>query len=221
MYLAEPVEGRARRWPRHQQRTRGLRILCRIIPFASPLHDFGAIEQALTSKAHEVGLTGTPVRERNGPLVGAAQIEGLLTGFQHAAIDVTGQDWRHVAGNHRDHRFVEQRDACRDITEVDEGATASVTGKRRQIAIAKPVGDFGRLSECSVPCRRITMHDVLNGGRNQQISAHDTVEVRLVEDPFSSGEPTRGWSDGAALQQSECKPGGGSGGAFTVASIEK
>ena len=189
MNLSEPVECRTCRWPRHQQLARGLRILCRLIPFAEPLHDFGAIEQALATETHEVGLRGTPLRKRNGPLVGAPQIEGLLTGFQHTAIDVTRHDWRHVAGNHRNHRFVEERDTLGDLSEVDERPTASVTGNRRQIAITKPVGDLRRLRECGVACRRIPLHNALNGGRNQQEPAHDAVEVRIVEDTFSSGEP--------------------------------
>ena len=92
MYLAEPVEGRARRWPRHQQRTRGLRILCRIIPFASPLHDFGAIEQALTTVAHEVRLRRTPLRERGRPLGGTAQVIDFLAALQDRAVDVAGED---------------------------------------------------------------------------------------------------------------------------------
>ena len=118
MNLTEPVECRTRRRPGHQQLTRGLRILRRLIPLAEPLHDFGAIEQALATITHEAGLSGTPLRERNGPLVGATQIEGLLTGFQHPAVDVARQDWRHVTCDHRDHRFVEQRDTFGDASEA-------------------------------------------------------------------------------------------------------
>ena len=88
-----------------------LRILCGIIPLAPQLHDFGAIEQALAAVAHQAGLRGTPCCERRGPLVRAAQIEGLLTRLEDAAVDIAGQDWRDVACDHRGHRFVEQRNA--------------------------------------------------------------------------------------------------------------
>jgi hypothetical protein len=95
-----------------------------------------------------------------------------------------------------------------------------VTRERRQIAIAKPASDLGRLRERGVACRRIALDNALDGGGNQQIPAHDAIELRLVEDTLSSGEPSRRGSDGAALQQSETQPRSGSSGAFAVASIE-
>ena len=145
----------------------------------------------------------------------------LLTRLQHAAVDITCQDRRHVACDHRDHRFVQQRDTFRDVSEANEGAPASVTRQRRQITIAKAASDFGGLAECRVACCRVALHDALNGGGNQQISAHDAVELRLVEDTCSSGEPAGRRSDGAALQESKGKPPCGSGGPFVVASVDE
>ena len=81
--------------------------------------------------------------------------------------------------------------------------------------------DFGGLAECGVASCRVALHDALNGGGNQQIPAHNAVEVRLVEDTLSSGEPAGRRSDGAALQQSKGKPTCGSGGPFVVASIDE
>src|SRR5262249_23595211 len=118
-------------------------------------------------------------------------------------------------------RFVEQRDAFGYASEAYERAASSITGKRRQIAIVKPDGDFGRLSECGVTCGRIALHNSTNGGGNQQKSAYDGGELRLVEDAFSSCEPAGCRSHGAALQKAERKPEGGSSGSFTVASIEE
>ncbi len=57
--------------------------------------------------------------------------------------------------------------------------------------------------------------------RNQQISAHDAVDVRLVEDAFGSREPAGCRSHRATLQEAERQPGCRSSGAFVVASIEK
>src|SRR4029453_18446364 len=117
-------------------------------------------------------------------------------------------------------RFGREPDPLGDLSEVDERPTASATGNRCQIAITKPVGDLLRLAECGVTCRRITLHDALDGGRNEQESAHDAVEVRLVENTFSSGEPAGCRSPGATLQQAKGKPGGGSSGSLAVASRE-
>ena len=107
------------------------------------------------------------------------------------------------------------------LSESNERAPAPRARKRRQITIAKPASDLGRLREYGVACRGIALHDALDGGRNQQIPANDAVEVRLVEDAFSSREPARRWRDGAALQQPKRQPGRGSGGPFVVASIEE
>ena len=52
-------------------------------------------------------------------------------------------------------------------------------------------------------------------------TAHDAVEVRLVQDTFGSGKPPRCWRDGAALQQFEPEPGCGSSSAFAVPLIEE
>ncbi len=219
--LTDAVEGRTCRGPRRQQFTRVLRVLCRIIPFPAQLHDFGAIEQALTAVAHQIGLSRTPFGERHGPLVGAAQIEGLLAGFEDDAIDVAGEKRGDLAGNHRDHGFVEQRHTLGKVPQSNQCAPAARTRKRREITIAEPAGDLGRLRERGVACCRIALHDALNRGRNEQVPAHDAVEVRLVQDAFGSGEPSRRWRDGAALQQFESEPGCGSSGAFAVPSLEE
>ena len=107
------------------------------------------------------------------------------------------------------------------MSQSNQRAPASGARKRCQITIAKPASDLGRLHECGVACGGIALHDALNGGRNQQISSHDAVEVRLVENTFSSGEPAGCRRDRAALQQSERQPSGGSSGPFVVASIEE
>ena len=198
MDLTDAVERRTSRRPGRQHITRILRVPCGIIPFPAQLHDFGAIQQALTAVAHQVGLSGTPFAERHGPLVRATQIEGLLTGLEDDAIDVTRENRRHVACNHRDHRFVEQRNTLRDVVQSNQRAPASGARERRQITIAKPAGDLGCLRECGVACRGIALHDALDGGRNQQIPANDAVEVRVVENAFSSREPSRRWRDGTA-----------------------
>ena len=79
MDFAETVERRTRRRPGCQQLAGVLRILCGLIPAATQLHDFGAIEQALAAIAHEIRLRGTPSCERRRPLVRTTQIEDLLT----------------------------------------------------------------------------------------------------------------------------------------------
>ena len=124
--LSEPVECGTRGRSGHQQPTRGLRILRRIIPSATQLQDLGAIEQALAAVAHQIRSTGTPLCERHGPLERPTQIEDLLAGLKHAAVDVTCQDGRYVARHHGGHRLIEQRNALRNDSEVNECTSAPV-----------------------------------------------------------------------------------------------
>ena len=224
-----PVIGGSRRRGRTPHRRRAWtraththpRVLCRILPFPAQLHDLGAIEQALSAVAHQAGLTCAPFFERHRPLVRTSQIERLLARLEDDAIDVAREDRRHIACDHRDHRFVEQRDSLRDVSESNQRAPAPGARKRCQTAIAEPASDLGRLRECGVACGGIALHNPLDGGRNQQISAHDR----------SRGAPRRGCarlartiptrSDGAALQQPKSQPAGGSSGPFRIASIEE
>ena len=159
--------------------------------------------------------------KRRGPLVRPAQIERFQARLQHTAIDITCQDRRHVACDHRDHRFIQQRDTFRDVSELNEGPAASVTRQRCQIGIVEAGSDFGGLAECRVASCCVALHDALNGGGNQQISAHHAVELCLVEDACSSGEPAGRRSDCAALLESKGKPPCGPGGSFVVVPVDE
>src|SRR5688572_32570988 len=71
MDLAQAVERGPRCWSGCQQLTGVLRVLRGIIPAATQLHDFRAIEETLAAVADEIGLSGTPSCERRRPLVRA------------------------------------------------------------------------------------------------------------------------------------------------------
>ena len=155
MDLAEPVERRTRRRPGHQQLTRVLRILRGIIPFAKPLHDFGAIEEALAAITHEAGLSWHTIaraksstRRRDGdrrspdrPPAHCSRCHPPGMGATSPAMTAT------IASSSR-------ATPSAILSEADERPAASVTGKRRQVAIAKTVGDPGGLAECRVTGRR-------------------------------------------------------------------
>ncbi|HZA37423.1 MAG TPA: hypothetical protein VE505_20975 [Vicinamibacterales bacterium] len=65
------------------------------------------------------------------------------------------------------------------------------------------------------------MHDALNGSGNQEISAHDALELSLVEYTFGSGEPPSSRRHRAAPYQSKPRPEGGTRRRFVVASIKE
>jgi hypothetical protein len=135
--LTAAIERRPRRRPRDQELTGALCVARGIVPLAPQLHDFGAVVQTLAAIAHEIGLRRAPLRKRGRPFIRAPHIERLLTILQHAAADISGYERGHLAGDHRSHRFIEERDTFGNASQADERATASVAGHRRRIAICK------------------------------------------------------------------------------------
>jgi hypothetical protein len=113
----------------------------------------------------------------------------VLTALQNAAVGITRHHRGHVARDQSDHRFVEQRHTFADVAEADEGAPPTVTGNRGKITIAKPARDPARLVECVMTGGRVTLNDALNRSGNQEVSAQDGLEPRLVEDVLGSDEP--------------------------------
>ena len=96
-----------------------------------------------------------------------------------------------------------------------------MTRYRRKIPIAEPVCDLGGLIERGAAGRGVTLHDLLDRSGNQEVSAADRIQLRFVEDALSSGEPARGRSSGAAMQQPKRKPPGRSRRAFGFATVEE
>ena len=166
-----------------------------IRPGAAHLPDLGTINQALAAIAHEIGLRRTPLTEARGPLVRAAHVEDFVTRREDAAIDVPRENRRHIAGDHRRHRFIEQGDTFGDAGHAYQRPPASVTGERGEVAIGKTTGDLGGLAEHVVRPRRIGLAGALDRVWNQEIASHHAVELCLVEQTFRSDEPARGGSE--------------------------
>jgi hypothetical protein len=162
--LSETVQGRTSYRPRHQQLARVLRVPGRFLPLAAHLEDLRAVEEALAPIAHEIGLRRAPPRKPRGPLVRTTQIENLLASLQHGAVGIAREYRRHVSGNHRDHRLIEQGDTLGDASETDQRAPAALSGLACEIAISILARDLRGLIEEGVSGGCITLHDALNGG---------------------------------------------------------
>ena len=165
MDFATAIELGSRRRPRDLELTRALCVARGLVPLAPQLQDFGAVAKTFAAITHEIVLRRAPVRKRGCPFIRAPQIEGLLTTLQDAAVDISGHQRGYLAGDHRSHRFIEERDTFGNASEADERATTSVAGHRRQIAIAKAASDLRRLAECGVRRRGISLHDAFDGRR--------------------------------------------------------
>ena len=124
------------------------------------------------------------------PLVRTAQIENLLACLQDCAVGIARDHRRDVSCHRCDHRLVEQRDTLReDASEADQGTPATLIGLACEIAISVSAGDLRCLIEEVISSGCVPLHDALNGGGYQQISADDALDSRLVQDVLSSREP--------------------------------
>ena len=69
--------------------------------------------------------------------------------------------------------------------------------------------------------RRITLHDALDGDRDQQIPSDDAVELPLIQQATRSCEPPGCGSDGAPSHESKSEPECRSSGPFAVSATEE
>ncbi len=65
-------------------------LVQRVDPLYVPLHDLRAVDQTLSTEGNHVGLAVAPFAQRSRPLVGAAQVKGLLTHKDHRAVGPSG-----------------------------------------------------------------------------------------------------------------------------------
>ena len=77
---------------------------------------------------------------RSGAPMAPATVDSLAS-LQHGAVGIAGEH-RHVPGDHRDHRLVEQRDTLRDAFETDQSAHRALSGLACEIAIYILAGEL-------------------------------------------------------------------------------
>jgi hypothetical protein len=121
-------------------------------------HQLGSVDKAVAPERDEVRLRIEPPRERRGPFLRASQVVQLLACLDDCAVDDAGHDRRDLAGDHRGHRLVEQRDAALDIAHGDQGLPAAEPAECRQVAIAEPVRDGGDPLVGGERGRRVARH---------------------------------------------------------------
>ena len=170
-------------------------------PVATGLEDLRAVDEALTSVRHQVGLRGTPPIEGLGPLGRAPEVRDLHARVDHAAVHDAGRNGRHVTRHDDDHRFVEQLHATRRLVQRERGLTATEQSEREQAFIVAAL----RLHEDGVgqPARGLR---VAGAERDEEVLQHDqsaggSLRAAFVDEPCGTREPSARVSDFAAQQQ--------------------
>ena len=210
LQLGQLVEGHPDHpwWPRRvgEPVARPTRLLQGVRPGAEELQDLGAVDQALTTERHQVRLGRAPATQRRRPLLGPADVEGLLAHRDHPAVGDACDDRRHFAGSDGDHYLVEQCHALRGLAQPGQRLTSAEPRERRQILIAEAVADLGGLAERGVGRRGVTSGKAPNRDRQEQVPLLGTVQLTIVEQPPGSGEPAAAAGKLAPVQQREAQP---------------
>lgn len=80
--------------------------------------------------------------QRRGPLLGPAQIEDLLTGQDHGAVDDPGHERRDLAGLHGHHRLVEQPHRPVAFVHPDQCLATATLTQRTQVRFVEALRDL-------------------------------------------------------------------------------
>ena len=177
-----------------------------VLPLAVELHELGAVHEALTAVRDQLGLRREPVAQGRRPLLRAAQIEDLLAGLDHAAVDRSREDRRDLARDDGHHHLVELRDAFRDLPERDAGLPPAVPRQRDQVRVAEPFADLGRLLEARIRARHVAFGKALHRGWQEQIPALNAVVSAVVEESGGPGQPAAAPGHLATVHQAERQP---------------
>ena len=207
--------------PLQQSLVRPLRGLERIRPRAVQLHDLGAVDEAIPAERDEVRLRVTPVRQRRRPLLRPAQVQHLLAGLDHAAVDGAGDDLGDLVGDDGDHHLVEQAHPLADPALRDQRPALEVAGERHQIDVGEPIADLGGAAGDRVGGRPVSRGGVLEGFRDQEMALLGAIVRNVFEQATSSRQPAAGAGELAGVEQQEDQPARATGGAQHVAAAQQ
>ena len=169
------------------------------------------MHQALPAVGHQVRLRRAPVAQRRRPLLRPAQVEDLLAGLDHGAVDDPGDDRRHLAGGDGDHHLVEQRHALRGPPSRSApgpgraGRAPSGPGRRSGRRSRRP-------GEGGVRGGGVALVEALQPDRHEQVAllAQSSWASSSTRWARASQPPPR--ADLAAVQQAEAQPERAAGG---------
>lgn len=144
---------------------------------------------ARAGESDHLRLPRTPLLQRGGPLAGTVQRVHLLAGIDDAAIEETRDERRQFAGRHRDHDFIEQREALLDLPLTDQRSTLQMSGAGDQVRLRELVADLRRVGGSYVRSPTITGRQLLLCDRQQEVAVLDAVASRFLEQPMRTREP--------------------------------
>ena len=167
-----------------------------------------------------LGLLLAPLRQRGGPLAGAAERVHLLTGLDHTAIHQARHEGRQLPRGNGDHHLVQQREPLLDLPLLDANPALIVPGTGDQVRIAAALADRGGLRRGRVRSLEVARGKVLLHDRQQQIAALGALVLLVLEQPLGAGDPAGRATHLAAKEKTEAQPECGTDGAQAFAGVQ-
>jgi hypothetical protein len=201
--------------------TRAPCLLDGIEPRTAQLHDLRSANKAGSAKRHHVRMLRAPTMQGRSPLLRPAEIEQVVTGADHAAVDDSGNHRADFAAGDGDHHLVEQGESFGLAVQADARAPLSVPRIRDQIAIAEAGADCSRFFEHGSSRIELAGKHLLQAGGANQPTLMNTRHIGFVDQPLGPSEPSHGLCARVRIgDHAEREPHGAGGGAETVASLQ-
>ena len=188
-------------------------------PRAVDLHDLGAMGEAAAAEGHHLGLPLAPARERVGPLLGPAQVVGLLAPRDDAAVDDAGDDRRQLLRGHGEHRLVQEGEALLHPSALDQVPSLELHGQGEEVRVAEAQRHLGRRRRGGAGGLVVPGHLALDRGRQEQVAALGRVAARALDEPLRAPEPPRGPAHLPADREVHPEEDGAARGAQRVAAL--
>jgi hypothetical protein len=148
------------------------------------------VDLAPACEGDEVRLLLAPPSQGRCPFPRPTQLEDLLAGEDHPAVDDSGHDRREAARGDRHHRFVQQAEALPRPAGVDEELPLRLERQCEEVPVAEPLGDLGGCGRGRAGAVDVALGLVLEGDRHQEVALLRTLAF-VFDQPLGTAEPAR------------------------------
>ena len=148
----------------------------------------------------------TPVAQSRRPFLGPADVEDLLTGLDHAAVDDSGRDRGHLTRRHGHHGLVEQAQSCLSLSQADERPSPGLEGHHHELVVGVRCADPGSFLKRGARACVIASLVELEPDRDQEPPKLGTLVPGLLEHSPGASEPPACLGILASAVQGDAEP---------------
>jgi hypothetical protein len=175
-------------------------------PRTLQLQDLSTMDETLTAVMDQALLGFTPAAQGSRPLVGASEIEAVLTRLDDRAVDDPDAKWREIASRRGSHNLVEQRQPLGSFSRANKCLAASEATGGNEIRIAEALANEDDLFERRTGATGIASPHELQADRHEEVALLDAVAPAIVDEPPTAREPAAAASLLPLEQEQKAKP---------------